>query len=362
MRRLQWRHVSIVLRPVSPEAADAILAGRAPPDVRVEEDHPTEFSAGVAKQAGKGSPLGPFFIHRADDDVVVGEIGGGVTSPGVAEIGYAIVRSCWARGYATTAVRELVALARANAAIERVVAHAPLDRPASGRVLAKAGFTLAGETDDEHEGVKMRVQRWELALDEPPPEAQAFLEFWFGPPGGPIGAAARWWEKDAAFDALLRERWSDLHAAILAGRREDWRARARSCLAYVVVLDQIARNVHRGTPLAFAGDAFAQTATLRGIRDGFDRGFDGVERRFFYMPLLHAEDRELQEQAILQFATLAAALPEAERGPVLTQVIMGARHRNVILRFGRFPHRNAILGRASSPEEIAFLKEPSSSF
>jgi RimJ/RimL family protein N-acetyltransferase len=156
--------MSIVLRPISPSAAEALLAGRAPADVRVAPDYPTEFSAGVAEGVGGASAVGPFFLHRAADDVVVGEIGGGFVDPGVAEIGYAVVRSCWGRGYATDAVRALASRARETPGIGRLVAHTPLDRPASGRVLEKAGFAPVGEVDDEHDGVAMHVLRWELSL------------------------------------------------------------------------------------------------------------------------------------------------------------------------------------------------------
>ncbi len=153
--------VGVLLRPMSRAAADAVLGGRPPSDVQVAADYPTEFSVGVAAQVGRGSPLGPFFVHRGDDEVVVGEIGGGFVGPGVVEIGYAIVASCRGRGYATDAVLELVSRARAIPAIERIVGHTPLDRRDSGRVLQKAGFVLVGEEDDEHEGVALRVQRWE---------------------------------------------------------------------------------------------------------------------------------------------------------------------------------------------------------
>jgi RimJ/RimL family protein N-acetyltransferase len=154
--------VRVLLRPISRDAADAVLAGRAPADVAVAADYPSEFSTGIAAQAGGGSPLGPFFLHRCDDEVVVGEIGGGFVEPGVVEIGYAIVTSCWGRGYATDAVQQLVGRARDIPEMNRMVGHTPLDRPASGRVLQKAGFVLVGEEDDEHEGVEIRVQRWEL--------------------------------------------------------------------------------------------------------------------------------------------------------------------------------------------------------
>ena len=156
--------MSVVLRPISRSAADALLARRAPTDVEVASDHPTEFSAGIAEAVGGGSPLGPFFVHRAQDEVVVGEIGGGFVSGNTVEIGYAVVASCWGRGYATDAVRALVDRARDVPAIERIVANTPVDRPASGRVLEKAGFAFKGEADDEHEGAVLRVKQWELAL------------------------------------------------------------------------------------------------------------------------------------------------------------------------------------------------------
>jgi RimJ/RimL family protein N-acetyltransferase len=159
---------AVTLRHVSAEAAAAVLEGRRPPDVPVAEDYPTEFSHGIVRQAGGGSPLGPFFIHRATDDVVVGEIGGGFVGPGTVEIGYAIVASCQGLGHATEAVRQLITVAQAAGTIDRLIAHTPLDRPASGRVVAKAGLSPVGEVDDEHEGVTIRVTRWELTL---PPES-----------------------------------------------------------------------------------------------------------------------------------------------------------------------------------------------
>jgi len=161
------------LRPISAAAAAAVLAGRRPEDVKVADDFPTEFSSGVAQQVGKGSPtttLGPFFIHRAADDVVVGEIGGALIAPGVVEIGYAVVPSCWGHGHATDAVRALVDLATALPGVERIIANHPVDRPASGRVLEKAGFMCLGDAEDEHEGVRLRVKRWELVL---PPRSTA---------------------------------------------------------------------------------------------------------------------------------------------------------------------------------------------
>jgi RimJ/RimL family protein N-acetyltransferase len=153
---------SVRLHRIGLDAAQAVTAGQLPDGLAVAEDYPTEFSSGIAGAVTNGSPLGPYFIHRAKDDVIVGEIGGGLTSRDTAEIGYAVVASCRGQGYATDAVLALVVLARDVPVINRLIAHTPLDRPASARVLHKAGFSLLGDVDDEHQGQHIRVQRWEL--------------------------------------------------------------------------------------------------------------------------------------------------------------------------------------------------------
>jgi RimJ/RimL family protein N-acetyltransferase len=158
--------MTIVLREMTREAADAILAGERPRDVRVAKDYPTEFSAGVAQCVGAMGQFGPFFVHRADDDLVVGEIGGAfVDEVGSIEIGYAVVESQWNRGYATAAVEALVTKAREASEVRRIVAHTPLERAQSGRVLEKAGFAMVREVDDEdQEGNFVHVQEWTLAV------------------------------------------------------------------------------------------------------------------------------------------------------------------------------------------------------
>ena len=155
--------MTIELRQMTREAADAILAGERPGDVRVADDYPTEFSVGVARAVGTLS-FGPFFLHRSEDDVVVGEIGGAfIDEDATVEIGYAVVESQWNRGYATAAVEALVAKAREASEVRRIVAHTPLDRPESGRVLEKAGFAIVREMDDtDEEGNVRRVKEWEL--------------------------------------------------------------------------------------------------------------------------------------------------------------------------------------------------------
>ena len=158
--------MTVRLREMSREAADAILAGDPPQDVRVAQDYPTEFSVGVAQCVGAVGQFGPFLVHRLDDDVVVGEIGGAfVDEQGSIEIGYAVVESQMNRGYATAAIEALVTKARAASEVRRIVGHTPLDRPQSGRVLEKVGFSLVREMDDADEaGNVLRVKEWELLV------------------------------------------------------------------------------------------------------------------------------------------------------------------------------------------------------
>ena len=158
--------MTVSLREMSREAAGAILAGDPPHDVRVAQDYPTEFSVGVAQCVGAVGQFGPFMVHRSDDDVVVGEIGGAfVDEQGSIEIGYAIVESQRNRGYATAAIEALVTKARAAPEVRRILAHAPIERPQSGRVLEKAGFSMMREMDDADEtGNVLRVKEWELLV------------------------------------------------------------------------------------------------------------------------------------------------------------------------------------------------------
>ena len=158
--------MAIVLRKMTRETADAILAGGRPIDAHVADDYPTEFSVGVAQCVGADRQFGPFCVHRSEDDVVVGEIGGAfIDETGTIEIGYAVVESQWNRGYATAAVEALVTQARKAPHVRRIVAHTPLDRPQSGRVLEKAGFAMVQEMDDLDEARNvLRVEEWVLAV------------------------------------------------------------------------------------------------------------------------------------------------------------------------------------------------------
>ena len=156
----------------------------------------------------------------------------------------------------------------------------------------------------------------------------------------------RWFKSEPAFDGRVRERFLGVHEAAAAGRLRDWERTAESALALVIALDQFPRNMFRGTARAFSTDALARAAARRAVKNGFDRTIPMPERNFLYLPFEHSEDLADQEFGRALFE--AAGDPEAVRWSKL--------HRDVIRRFGRFPHRNEILGRASTPEEIAYLE------
>ncbi len=172
----------------------------------------------------------------------------------------------------------------------------------------------------------------------------------------------QWWKKSAAFDQELRKRFSADHEAIVAGLRDDWLTTPRGRLAYVIVLDQFSRNMFRDTPKMFASDGNALAATLVGQERGDDRELQTDERVFLYMPLMHSEALAMQERGVGLFAALHDELTGPARTRVANNLRFAIAHRDIVARFGRFPHRNRILGRSSTDEEVAFLKTPGSSF
>jgi len=192
-----------------------------------------------------------------------------------------------------------------------------------------------------------------------PRDAQDILDFWFGPPGSPEHGRARevWWRKDPAFDATIAERFGALVEAAIAGRLRDWDATADGALARVILLDQFTRNIFRNTARAFAGDAPALDAARAMVASGQDLQLAPQVRAFAYMPFEHAEDLAAQDEALRLFTALERGAPD-----VTGMVDYALRHRAIVQRFGRFPHRNAALGRASTAEEIEFLKQPGSAF
>lgn len=189
-------------------------------------------------------------------------------------------------------------------------------------------------------------------------EAPEVLGFWFGEPGSPDHGRPRtqWFGKDAAFDEEIRRRFLALHASAALGERERWRDDPERLLALVIVLDQFSRNLYRDDPRAFSQDAMALDCAQLMVARGWDAARLPVERQFAYLPFEHAEDLSLQDRSIELFAALEA-FPETKG---LTE--WAQKHRAIIRRFGRFPHRNAVLGRESTAQEIAFQREPGSRF
>ncbi len=196
-------------------------------------------------------------------------------------------------------------------------------------------------------------------MSSTPAGAQAVLDFWFGPPDGPGYRLPRpaWFRKDPAFDQQVRERFGPTIEAALAGQLQAWAAEPLPALAQVIVLDQFTRNAFRDSARAFAGDERALAAARAMLQAGHDRGLAGVQRQFVYMPFEHAEDLGAQQDALRLFGQLG------QDEPALADLLRWARaHHDIVARFGRFPHRNALLGRTSTPEEDAFLKTPGSAF
>jgi len=190
------------------------------------------------------------------------------------------------------------------------------------------------------------------------PSWEDVLEFWFGAPDSPEFGRPRapWFVKSAELDAQIRDRFLATHEAAAAGALDAWSSRPLAALALAIVLDQFPRNMFRSTPRAFAADARALALARDAVGQGFDAVLLPVQRWFVYLPFEHAEDLGAQRESLRLFERLAT---DAAGAGTLTYAM---RHYAVIERFGRFPHRNAILGRASTPEELAFLAQPGSSF
>jgi uncharacterized protein (DUF924 family) len=178
-------------------------------------------------------------------------------------------------------------------------------------------------------------------------QAQDILHFWFHE----LDNTQRF-AKDEALDATLRERFGATLLAAARGELSDWRATPLGRLAEIVLLDQFSRNIYRDTPGAFAQDAQALTLAQELVVSGQDQNLDLVQRSFVYMPYMHSESALVHEQAVRLFAQ-----PGLEN-----TLAFELRHQAIIARFGRYPHRNAILGRASTAAELAFLAQPGSSF
>jgi len=190
------------------------------------------------------------------------------------------------------------------------------------------------------------------------PLAVAIIDFWFGQPGSAGHGAAHdvWFRKDAAFDDVIRQRFGDAVNVAVAGGYGEWCTTAAGALARVLLLDQFTRNVFRDSPRAFAGDARALATAEDAVGRGVDRELEPYGRWFLYMPFEHAEDVAAQRRSVELFGALGAEMNDA------SPLQWAEKHADVIFRFGRFPHRNAILGRESTAEEIVFLAQQGSRF
>lgn len=176
---------------------------------------------------------------------------------------------------------------------------------------------------------------------------QAIISFWFEEI-----SPESWWSADPDFDAAIRERYSDLLDQAARVELYAWRREPKGRLAEVLVLDQFSRNIHRNTPRAFAQDPLALALAQEAIAAGAAAGLTPVERSFLYMPFMHSESRAIHQWADVLFRQ------DGLEGNHMFEM----RHKAIIDRFGRYPHRNEILGRVSTPEELAFLQEPGSRF
>jgi uncharacterized protein (DUF924 family) len=190
---------------------------------------------------------------------------------------------------------------------------------------------------------------------------ESLLRFWFGDPdaGAEERAACqtRWFSSDPGFDAECRDRFAILVGRALRSELDHWQETPAGRLALILLLDQLPRNVFRGTAAAFIGDPKAAAIAATGIDIGADRQLDPIRRAFFYLPLEHAEDAALQTRSVALCEQLAAEALPAQRSLFEEWAQFARQHRDLIARFGRFPHRNVCLGRTSTAEERAYLGE-----
>jgi uncharacterized protein (DUF924 family) len=196
--------------------------------------------------------------------------------------------------------------------------------------------------------------------------ADTIREFWFGndlaDPDLARQQAGLWWQKDARIDRQIAARFESWVTKAANRELDNWLAVPTGCLALILLTDQFPRNIYRNTPQAFAHDALARAWCTHGIQTGADLYLHPIERLFFYLPLEHSESLADQDRSVALLQSLAIDVEPSARATFEDFTTFAIRHRDVIARFGRFPHRNSILGRESSPAELAFLNEPNSSF
>ena len=194
----------------------------------------------------------------------------------------------------------------------------------------------------------------------------SILDFWFGDRGSNLeiikDKSKLWWKKVSSFDEEIQQKFGRMMEAMNKGELNEWCETAQGRLAMIILADQFSRNIYRDLPASFANDDLALSLAKAGIKSGMDKELSLIEREFFYMPLMHAESLAEQEMAVKLFSELVNEADEEEKKSFRSNLNFAVKHRNIIKRFGRFPHRNKILGRKSASEEIEFLKTPGSSF
>jgi uncharacterized protein (DUF924 family) len=176
---------------------------------------------------------------------------------------------------------------------------------------------------------------------------QEVLDFWFNDI-----EPKQWFEKNIDFDNTIKDRFGALHRQAIQGELSAWRDSPKGALAEIIVLDQFSRNIYRDQPESFAADPMALALAQVAISNGFDVELSPTERSFLYMPFMHSESAVIHKQAVTLFSEL----------DIVNSLDFELKHKKIVDRFGRYPHRNAILGRKSSSEELAFMAEPDSSF
>lgn len=194
----------------------------------------------------------------------------------------------------------------------------------------------------------------------------SILNYWFGEQTGDAAVAqsraSLWWKKSAQVDSEIKSRFGGCVVQAGAGGLDDWAREPKGRLALILLCDQFTRHIYRDTPQAFSFDYRALAWTKEGLAQQADQRLRPIERVFFYLPLEHAESMADQDEAVRLFEQLKADAAADARQTFDGFLDYALRHREIISRFGRFPHRNTALGRVSTEEEIAFLKQPGSSF
>ncbi len=194
---------------------------------------------------------------------------------------------------------------------------------------------------------------------------QEITEFWFGPGDDPYRVddeiSSRWFGGGEEFDEEIRARFADDLERAIRGEYDEWAKTPQGRMALILILDQFSRNLFRGSPRSWSQDLLAQKLTLEGMEKGVDEELRPIERTFFYLPLEHAEDLQLQQMSVDAYSRLAEEAPQDVKFMDVT-LDFAVRHLEIIERFGRFPHRNEVIRRPTTPEEARFLEEPNSSF